>query len=140
MNLDQNETSKSIFKTPIFLSFPPAVGSFIPSFSLNQIIASSTPSASSFICPITSSSSIPPFQETFGKEFVRQLILLITAAFSFLVALALNEAITETINLNAPKDSKKNLETKWVYFIIILVFAVVLVALMSAGAKNYVVI
>jgi hypothetical protein len=128
--IDSNVASLSTNQTISSLDVPNSIQLLPKSQTLGDVAS----------CLNICSSKPPKFHETFGKEFVRQMVLLITASFSFVVALAFNEAITETINLHAPKNAKKHLETKWIYFAVIFVFAIVIIAIISAAVKSYVVV
>lgn len=87
---------------------------------------------------MSSSSSIPQsFPELFVQQFIVQLVNFVTASFAFVVALLLNEAINATIDLTIKSgDVKKNAGVKWATFFIMLIIAVLLIAVASAGVKQ----
>lgn len=85
----------------------------------------------------SSSSILQSFPELFVQQFIVQLVNFVTAAFAFVVALLLNEAINATIDLTIKSgDVKKNAGVKWATFFILLIISVLLIAVASAGVKQ----
>ncbi len=71
------------------------------------------------------------FGKTFGAAVIVQFSTLITAAFSFIAGLAINDAIQTGINQRFPDDKRKALKAKIAYAGIVVVILVVIMVLLT---------
>jgi uncharacterized membrane protein (DUF106 family) len=77
------------------------------------------------------------FRKTFKKEFNKQLLIAITGAFAFLIALSWREPISEAINLLlAPLGERQTIFLKFLGAIIITIIAVLVLLIITKKLKE----